>query len=255
LQETHKLHLIEHKLANISEEQPTDKIIAADVFKNLVSEGMCSANPKNKEPYEFINQAKMIFACNESPKFSDRTNAIYRRLILMPFEHFIKSDKKDWSMPQRFQAESSGILNWALDGLMRVLKENKITEVPITDKTKQKMIYETDNVKAFIDDMCVVGPEYHIDLEDIFKTYKEYCSEANLYATSRNELGKRLSTHLGDSLERKRYEKNNTKLTRYCGIDLLKNQKMPSNDNWQSVGYQKNFGLINGGNNSEENQT
>ncbi len=57
--------------------------------------------------------AKLIFATNEIPQLRDRSEGIWRRLIVVPFlESF--DETCDRSRAERLMKELPGILNWAL---------------------------------------------------------------------------------------------------------------------------------------------
>lgn len=63
--------------------------------------------------------ARSVFSCNELPKIHDRSNAIWRRLRVIPFENIIAATDKD-DVDLRFkiaQNELPGVFLWALQGL------------------------------------------------------------------------------------------------------------------------------------------
>lgn len=82
---------LEGKLANISEESSGNDMDAeqVNVLKNLASGGQMMAERKNRQGYLFRNKAKMVFSANKVPKFNESTEALKRRLVVIPFDYKI----------------------------------------------------------------------------------------------------------------------------------------------------------------------
>lgn len=189
---------LEHKLANISEESPSDKALASDVFKNIVSGGRLSVEQKFKSPYEFYNKAKMIFACNQTPIFKDHSHGFYRKLTIIPFDYRVPSEKKDPHLLELLLEELPGILNWALEGLHRITTYGKITLAHESEKAKELFIADSDSVKIFIDEMCEFEKGEKTLSHRAYDNYKEYCESNGYHPCSNNEFGKRLRRHAPD---------------------------------------------------------
>jgi putative DNA primase/helicase len=88
--------------------------------------------------YDFELQAKILLGTNVVPVIRDRTHAMWRRVILIPFNIQIPNEIKDPNIVDKFMAEKSGILNWLLKGLEMYYANKKITlSKSITDATQE----------------------------------------------------------------------------------------------------------------------
>ena len=73
--------------------------------------------------------------------------------------------------------EISGILNWAIQGLKRLLKKGKITIPPSGEKLLAKYKKDSKNVLMFIDDRCNLGENNFINRTVLYNAYKKWIKE------------------------------------------------------------------------------
>jgi P4 family phage/plasmid primase-like protien len=161
----------------------------ADDFKNMVSGGAMTADIKNKEPITFNNTAKFIFSANHDIKTSDKSAGWLRRMILVPFDQDFRNSKESKAdMMDALATEYSGIFNWAIKGLHRLLEQGAFSESQsVKDKMKS---YETQNDIAadFFEHCLEIRPKFAVDGEayemgvassavnDLFKQFAAYRS-------------------------------------------------------------------------------
>lgn len=75
---------------------------------------------------------KFAFGTNQLPWFRDKTNGIWRRAVLVPFTFALKSaEEADPHLRPKLRAELPGVLNWALCGLARLLKQGRFTSCEV----------------------------------------------------------------------------------------------------------------------------
>ncbi|MEI6079836.1 MAG: phage/plasmid primase, P4 family [bacterium] len=196
-----KFRLVEmrYKLANICDESPSKKQIDMDIFKNLVSGGMVTAEEKQKKPVQFKNTAKMIFSCNTTPLMSDSTFAFQRRLTIIPFSYLVKKEEKDPFLTEKLIEELPGIFNWALVGACRILTSKSWDDLFYSEKgeaAKEDFIRDNDSVKAFIDEYCdVKDPKAEVNCSLIYKVYRNYTENNGYTPCSSGQFGKRLKNY------------------------------------------------------------
>lgn len=117
---------------------------AADDFKNLVSGGRIIADVKNQSPITFNNTAKFIFASNHDIKTGDKSEGWLRRMLIVPFEQdFTQSVTPKFEIMEQLRAEYSGIFNWALEGLRRLVANQAFSDS--TTANAKKMAYTREN--------------------------------------------------------------------------------------------------------------
>ena len=74
------------KLANIGDDIGDEFIANASVFKKLVTGDRVNVERKGQDPFEFNNYSKFLFSANVIPRMKDKTGAVQRRLVIVPFD-------------------------------------------------------------------------------------------------------------------------------------------------------------------------
>lgn len=148
---------------------------------------------KNKDFIQFTPTAKFIFAVNGSFRVKDVDRAFERRLLLIDCPvQFIDSGeedsyhvKKDRKMTAKLMAEKSGIFNWCMAGMKRLIENGGI----FTETDEQSELSSTfattteaDSVKEFVNVMagagCLNGTEK--SLPEIYADYVNFCYDRNI---------------------------------------------------------------------------
>ena len=103
--------------------------IAEDKLKAIVSGDFIEVERKNKDIVKARSIARLIFSCNELPPIADRSNGIWRRIVVVPFEVVIPTERQNNNLAKEIiKAELPGIFNWALEGLLRLQDRGYFTE-------------------------------------------------------------------------------------------------------------------------------
>lgn len=109
------------KLLNVSNEFEKGEIQEA-ALKNYVDGALVSADRKKLPHIHFKPTAKLVLASNTFPAFTDTSNGVWRRVLLLPFNVVIK-DRGPVVVnffKERLLGELSGIFHWALQGRDRL---------------------------------------------------------------------------------------------------------------------------------------
>ena len=118
------------ELANVFVDLDSRALQSLTYFKTITSGDDIDAERKFRNPFFFKPFAKLIFSANEIPKSNDKTFAYYRRwiLILFPNKFVGKADNKHLIDELTTPKELSGLLNRALRGLDRLLRNKEFSE-------------------------------------------------------------------------------------------------------------------------------
>ena len=113
---------------NISGELATDIGAASlaaieGIFKHAVSGGTIEVERKGMDKTFERCRARFVMSANSLPTFMDKSEAIWRRLRVIPFEVEIPESEKDVDLAKKsIAADMPGILYWALRGLADVFR-------------------------------------------------------------------------------------------------------------------------------------
>lgn len=168
---------IGNKLVNYASE--INGKLETDIFKQMASGEPIEARLPYGDPFILTEYAKLIFNCNELPKDVEHTNAYFRRFMIIGFDVTIPEDRQDKQLPNKIiQNELSGVFNWILQGLDRVMGQKKFSKCEAVDNSRSDYEKQSDSVQLFITEM-----EYkpsttdYILISELYPKYKTFCIE------------------------------------------------------------------------------
>ena len=170
-------------------ENATNTVIADNIYKQLVSGDEMIARQIHREPFRFRSQAKIWWGMNETPRNLDRSGAIDRRVLIIPFNRPIPECDQDPHMLNRLVEELSGIFNWALVGLERLRQNEQFTVPNQVAKAREEYRLENDTESAFVSDWCQVGKTDEVTATDLYAAYKLWCEHNGHRPKSKNKVG------------------------------------------------------------------
>jgi putative DNA primase/helicase len=165
--------------------------ISEPLIKKITGNDQMTARFLYGEYFNFTPTFKIFMATNHKPVIKGTDYGIWRRIRLIPFLTRIEEDKQDKHLEQKLREETSGILNWILEGAERWKRERLKTPAIVlnaTDEYKNEM----DVIGNFIKESCIQKPEASIRIRELFKAYQEWCEQNNEHAVSERFLGLRL---------------------------------------------------------------
>lgn len=182
------------KHANICGDIGPDELKHTGLLKNLTGGDWITAEQKNRDSFSFKNHAKFTFSCNQIPRSPDRTQAFYKRFNVVKFEKSIPSEKQDPQLLEKLTTneELSGLLNWYLQGLRRLLQKGRFSEIESTLE-KQKLYEElADPVSGFVTNCLLEDTEAFEEKQVLFKAFCDYCKGKGIIPVSAIKFRNRL---------------------------------------------------------------
>lgn len=151
----------------------------AALFKQLASGEPVEARLPYGNPFTLKNYAKLIFNCNELPKDAELTEAFFRRFLIVPFDVTIPEHEQDKQLAKKIiENELSGVFNWVLDGLKRLLIQKHFTECEAVKQAREQYERDSDSVALFLEEN-----DYHasmvswIKIQTLYPEYRSFCYE------------------------------------------------------------------------------
>jgi putative DNA primase/helicase len=192
---------IANKLVNYASE--INGKLETDVFKQMASGEPIEARLPYGEPFILNDYAKLIFNCNELPKDVEHTNAFFRRFLIIGFDITIPESKQDKQLANKIiESELSGVFNWILFGLERVLKQKKFSKCLAVDNARSDYEKQSDSVKMFVEDFEYRTSTDFTTIKDLYIQYKTFCIEDGFRPVNKSNFMKRLR-HFKIIVERK----------------------------------------------------
>ena len=209
------------RLANISGDISKEAIEHSGNFKMLTGEDLITANRKFKVRISFVNYAKQMYSANEIPKTYDLKDAFFLRWVILeyPFKFLsqkelnkLTEEQKNMSVNGRpkynladkeivskitTDSELSGLLNWALEGLSRLLHQRDFSYSKSLAEVRNLWIRKSDSFMAFCMDSLVAQYNGIITKDDLRKKYFDYCKKHNVPAEGDRAIKETLNREYG----------------------------------------------------------
>lgn len=204
------------KYFNLAGDISSKDLKETGIFKQLTGRDPISANRKYLNTIQFLNYAKLVFACNELPRVYDYSDGFWERWVLLEFPYkFVdecvfniakEEERKMWKIKDvqiidkiTTPEEMSGLLNMALLGIKRLLDNKKFSYTIGTAEVKNKWIRKADSFMAYCMDMLEEDYESKIIKKDLRKKYKDYCTKHKVNGVSDKAIKVTLTEMFGSS--------------------------------------------------------
>jgi putative DNA primase/helicase len=194
---------IGNKLVNYASE--ISGKLETDTFKLMASGEPISVRLPYGEPFILTDYAKLIFNCNELPKDVEHTNAFFRRFLIMGFDVTISEQNQDKQLANRIiENELSGVFNWILNGLDRLLKQKNFSKCEAVENSRSDYEKQSDSVKMFIEDLNYTVSTDYTPITELYIEYTRYCIDDGFHKVNKSNFMKRLR-HYKIIVERKSF--------------------------------------------------
>jgi putative DNA primase/helicase len=169
----------------VSTENPRASMSSSHVLNALISGEPIVLDRKFRDPIEVTPRAKVIWAMNELPKIKNPSNGLFRRIKIVRFPP-LPEDHRDPKLKEAISQEGAGILNWAIEGLIRFRNRGEfLNPQSVIDETSQFQA-ASDNAAEFVADMCVKGLGNQERAGKLYQAYKDWCMQNGCTPESSN---------------------------------------------------------------------
>lgn len=189
------------KLANLGDDISDEFIVNASIFKKFVTGERVQVQNKGEKPFEFNNYAKFLFSANNIPRIKDKTGAVLRRLLIVPFNANFTKDDPDYDSDIKYKLQEQEVMEYmivlGINALKRVLEKKGFTEsAKVQEQLKE--YEETNNpIIGFFEECEMEDFQIENELSDkVYKRYREYCLANNFNPMSKNEFSKQVCRKL-----------------------------------------------------------
>lgn len=162
------------------------KALAENIIKNVTGGDTISARFLFKEFFEYEPQFKLWLICNHAPKVDPQDDAMWRRILRIPFVLIVPKEKRDKRLKTMLKDPAIGgkqILKWAVEGFLLWQAEGlQIPEavVQATEAYRQSCDYLSD----FFTEVCdVTNPMAWMSTANLFNAYRMYCENNEIRHT------------------------------------------------------------------------
>lgn len=199
------------KLANIADDIGDDFLqgTQVSVFKKVVTGNRIKAERKGQDPFEFSPYVKILASANEIPRMKDKTGAVLRRLVIIPFNAIFSKDDPDYRPFIKYDLMQPEALEYmialGMEGLKRVISNRAFTVPTLVQEQLDEYEESNNPIIAFLKDVELSELENE-PTSDVYRRYNLFCTENSLQAMSAIAFTKQLCRRCGFTLTRKRVD-------------------------------------------------
>jgi phage/plasmid-associated DNA primase len=131
-----------------------------------------------------------MIATNSLPRFNDKTQGVWRRILFVPFDKTITEDMQVKNLAEILKEELPGILNWALDGLQSLNKAGRFTVPDSHAELIEQYRRDSDPARAFLLENYTTSPNGEgVGCNALYQEYAAYCVQNGCHAMSNRTFG------------------------------------------------------------------
>lgn len=211
------------KLANLSDDIADDFLQGSQIstFKKVVTGNRIKAERKGQDPFEFEPYVKIIASANDIPRTKDRTGAVLRRLVIIPFNASFEPTLPDGSPNPNYDPEIKYrlfeqesieyFIRVGIEGLQRVLTTDRFTEPEVVKEALKG--YEEDNnpIIGFLEQTEIDEIENE-PTPNVYKLYQVFCAENGMNPMGAKEFTKQVCKRLNMDVRDARVDGRKTRI-------------------------------------------
>ena len=193
LDETFKTAELFGKLANIGDDIGDEFIPNSAIFKKLVTGNRVNVQRKFANPFDFNNYSKLLFSANNLPRIKDKTGAVQRRLVIIPFHATFSKNDPDYDPFIRYKLVEAHNIEYlikrGIEGLKRVLENQAFSECAQVNKELRDYEAVNNPITVFLDELDE-DDVVNESTRDVYSRYQQFCLADNLNPMGLGEFSK-----------------------------------------------------------------
>jgi len=215
------LHLRGRRLAWLSETNESRKINAGKIKLLTGGDLLTGRAPYAARQITFRPTHKIFLLTNHRPRADAHDMALWRRVLLIPFEMVFITDPDpakpnerlaDLDLAEKLRAEGPGILAWLVSGCLEWQRQGLNPPESVKAATRDYRNNE-DTIKTFLAERCIEGPTHTVRAGELYQAYRTWTESNGERPMAGNRFGRSIG-ELHDSIK-------DTGGKLYVGVGLL----------------------------------
>lgn len=147
----------------------TDKGLVGRLL-SLIGDDEMTVNAKYKNLISVRLDARLMMATNELPTFTEASDALARRFIVLQMEHSFLGHE-DLTLRRRLHRELPGIVAWALDGYRELVGLGSFSQTTQGRELQEQMVKDAAPIRVFFEDECTFGEGLFVEKQLLYDEY------------------------------------------------------------------------------------
>lgn len=158
------------------------------LIKKLTGQDLLGGEFKGKNPFDFVNYAKLCISSNSLPSSTDTSEGFYRRWLIIDFPNEFEEGKDILDIiPEH---EYNNLSNKVIGLLPKLLNDGHFTNQGSIEQRKQKYIMASNPLSLFIKKCCDVDVVHFVKTSDLYLSYLHYLQIHKRRRISRKEFAR-----------------------------------------------------------------
>ena len=190
-----------NKLPELAELRGKRLVLAAELeegtrldvsmLKRLCSTDAVHAEPKYKQPFEFIPSHTCVLFTNFLPKVGSSDAGTWSRLVVVPCRAKFRNTSGEIKAMagHLFDHAGGAVLSWIIEGARRFIAADfKLDPPPCVREAVEQYRRENDWLAHFLEDCCEIGPNFSAPGGVLAATYREWSKRTGEFPRRNDEL-------------------------------------------------------------------
>lgn len=164
------------RMVNLNEADDRQRLNES-LVKSITGGDKVEAFFKYKSPFEYMPTAKLWIRTNEKPVIRSMSEAMWRRIMLIPFNKQIPDNvrRSRDEVDDLIDHETPGILNWAINGFYQWRDAGFNLKPPtIVQEAVQEYRSEQDVIGQFFNESVVVETGATVSRNELYQTFTRW---------------------------------------------------------------------------------
>lgn len=218
------------RFATASETEQSGKL-DENLMKLLTGEDSVAGRFLYGEQFDFLPQAKIWLRTNYRPTIRGTSNAIWRRVIPVPFGKTVPENRKDVHLRDKLRKELEGIFGWMIAGYLDYAQHGLYLS-PAVEAALQEYREEQDTLKQFFDEACTLDPDwesnrktnladnyvYKVGREELHREFVGWCERKRLPRLTKSDFKAQLKDRWAKLIAERQLGPRGEQRWYYCGV-------------------------------------
>lgn len=169
-----KMRLRGARLAFCSETEKGRKFAEA-TMKRLVGGDPIEANLMHKNPITFDPSHTLIMLTNHLPAVSGDDPAVWRRILVVPFDVVIPEAERDGALPERLKKAAPAVLGWIYDGWLDYQEQGGLNPPEAVRIRTEAYKAASDVLGRFLEERTIPNPHGRVRARELFSAWTLWC--------------------------------------------------------------------------------
>jgi len=171
-----------------------EQSVAVERLLNITGENVVQAPRKYKDPWVGKLDARVMIVSNELPDLVDSSEALVGRFVILALKRSWLG-REDVGLAERLTGDPrllGAILDWALDGRDRLIREGKFTVPASGERERAELRASTNPVGAFAAVHLVREVGARVSKQEVYDRWRDVCASTGGTVGTIEGLGRKL---------------------------------------------------------------